>query len=284
MTIAPEFHIMEQHNQARRDVPGGGKVVLSQLPRGTSLIGAPAASLKLVLDGEENYEVDGRIYRVEPGQFLYLESGVDCLGHNRRETKGMCLLLPPARHARVPQREEWLLPRALVLPVRTSPAGRTLETYAREIAKWPVNGGRLAPDLLARIDFEMNELVADVTAAMARLDSTKASTRSAVYQRLERARAFLHDTPDRNVSLAELSACSGVSQFHFARYFKAAFGAAPIAYHREIRLRHAAQLLKAGMPPRGVAAAAGYSDQVAFTHAFRRHFGLSPGKWARRLH
>lgn len=113
------------------------------------------------------------------------------------------------------------------------------------------------------------------------LDAAKPSTRRDILQRLERARAHLHDHLDRNVALGELASVARLSQFHLARYFKRAFGAAPIAYHRALRLERAARFLARGEG--SVAQAAeliGYSDAVALSHAFRKHFGAPPQRYA----
>jgi AraC-like DNA-binding protein len=114
-----------------------------------------------------------------------------------------------------------------------------------------------------------------------RLPAAKPSTRQELWQRLERARGHLHRILDRVVSLEELAGIATLSPFHLARHFKLAFGVSPIAYHRILRLERAARLLSSGAV--SVAEAAertGYSDAVALTHAFRRHFGQSPRRWA----
>lgn len=118
---------------------------------------------------------------------------------------------------------------------------------------------------------------------LARLPSAKPSTRRELWTRLERARDHLQRTLDRVVSLDELASVASLSPFHLARHFKLAFGIAPIAFHRMLRLERAARLLAGGAV--SVAEAAertGYSDAVALTHAFRKHFGQAPRQWARR--
>lgn len=88
-----QFSLMDDHVEAPSSRPPGGKVVLSRLTPGRSMIGAPAPSLKLVLEGEELYQVDGRTMRVQPGQFLYLDAGEDCVAINRTRTYGLCLTI-----------------------------------------------------------------------------------------------------------------------------------------------------------------------------------------------
>jgi AraC-like DNA-binding protein/quercetin dioxygenase-like cupin family protein len=277
------FSVMEQHLEAPREPNPIGKLVLSRLKPGSSMLGAPAPSLKLVLDGEEIYEVDGRSVRVRPGQFLYLDGGAHCIGINRTETTGICLMLPPVpltADAPRAQGHDPVFGRALVLSTRTSAMGRTLEEYGRKIACNPELGPHVAGGLLRKVEQAVADPLAESRAAMERLKVAKMSTRRSLFERLERARGFLHHNDDRNVTLAELASVAGLSQFHLARYFKLAFGQAPIAYHRALRLARAAELLAGGGVSLSQAAeVAGYSDQVALSHAFRRQYGASPRHW-----
>jgi transcriptional regulator GlxA family with amidase domain len=130
------------------------------------------------------------------------------------------------------------------------------------------------------ISFAVAEPLEESRATMDGLEAAKPSTRRELHRRLERARGFLHDHVDRNVTLSEMASAAGVSQFHLARYFKSAFGRSPIRYHRALRLARAADMLAAGgRSVAQVAEATGYSDQVALSHAFRRQYGAPPHLW-----
>jgi AraC-like DNA-binding protein len=111
--------------------------------------------------------------------------------------------------------------------------------------------------------------------------AVKPSTCRKLHEQLDRARLHLHLHADRAVSLAELASVARLSQFQLARNFKHVFGKAPIGYHRGLRLARAARFLAAGQGSLAQAAElAGYSDQSALCHAFRRHFGKAPQQWA----
>ncbi|MGZ8337342.1 MAG: hypothetical protein ACXWU1_11835, partial [Allosphingosinicella sp.] len=189
--MADVFSIMEQHLEAPRTPSPVGKLVLSRLKPGSSVIGATAPSVKLVLEGEELYQVDGRTIRIRPGQYLYLEAGADCLGTNRSDTTGLCLMLPAdSAH---PIGETWpgdgTLGRAVALSTRTSMLGETLFRYGREIARNPELGCSLAPDIVARVGAALVEPLAASRVAIEGLKAAKPSTRRELHQRLERARA-----------------------------------------------------------------------------------------------
>lgn len=279
-----DFFVMDQHIDAPRAPSDTARVVLSRLEPGSTAIGASGASLKMVLEGEELYRIDGRDVRVRAGEFLYLDIGADCIGINRTRTTGLCLMLPhdPAAPTRAETaRDDLVFGRTVGFSAQTSSLGRTLHDYGRRIAHNPETGTALASEIVARVRTGLAEPLAESGTAMANLKAAKPSTRRELYQRLDRARGHLHEHVGRTVNLAELASIAGLSQFHLARYFKLAFGAAPIAYHRSLRLERAAKFLAAGEGSVAQAAElAGYSDAVALSHAFRKRFGCAPQRYA----
>lgn len=281
-----DFTVMDDHLVEPRGPLLGGKVVLSRLKPGSSMIGAPAPSLKIVVEGEERYEVDGRTVAVRPGQYLYLDAGSHCIGTNRETTIGMCLILPPDHRVpgtRAAIGHDPVLGRALVLSTGASAMGRTLKAYAERIARNPQLGARLADELTFGAAEAIAEPLAESRTAIESLKAAKADTRRELHRKLERARGFLHDHLDRGVTLTEMASVAGLSQFHLARFFKLAFGESPIAYHRGLRLKRAADFLAAGQGSLAEAADhCGYSDAVALSHAFRKHYGHPPQQWVMR--
>jgi len=279
--VSAAFSVLDQHLETARASAPGGRLVLSTLGPGRSVIGAAAPSLKMVLEGEEVYQIDGRTLRVSPGQFLYVDAGEDLLGTNHVDTIGICLSLPPdwSGPAGVDGHDP-VLGRALVLSARATGVGRALEHYGRTIASDPSAGPRLASEVVATAARALREPLADSRAALESLKVVKSSTRHALFQRLERARGFLHANDSRSVTLGELAAIANLSQFHLARYFRLAFKLPPIAYHRTLRLARAAEFLAREEGTIAEAAEiAGYSDSVSLCHAFRRHFGKAPRAW-----
>jgi AraC-like DNA-binding protein len=278
-----DFTVMDRQLEAPRGPAPGGKVVFCNLKAGSSAIGAPSPSLKLVLDGDERYEIDGRTISVRPGELLYLDAGSACTGTNRSAMTGLCLLLPHTGDAGGEGGacgHDPVLGRSMVLSTGTSAMGRTLLDYARRIANDPALGPQLAGELVARVEYAIAEPLSESRAAMDGLKAAKPSTRRELYRRLERARGYLHEHDCRGVTLSEMALAAGLSQFHLARYFKSAFGRSPISYHRGLRLARAAELLaQGGRSVAEVAEATGYSDQVALSHAFRREYGAPPHLW-----
>ncbi len=96
-----------------------------------------------------------------------------------------------------------------------------------------------------------------------------------------RARDYLAENLNEDVSLTQLAAVVDVSPFHLARAFASRYGLPPHAFRDELRVRHAARMLASDMPPADVALAVGYCDQSHLNRQFKKILGVSPGQYAR---
>ncbi|HSZ51983.1 MAG TPA: helix-turn-helix transcriptional regulator [Caulobacteraceae bacterium] len=81
-----------------------------------------------------------------------------------------------------------------------------------------------------------------------------------------------------------LAAAVGLGRQRFALAFRRTVGVTPYNYVLRRRLEAAAERLRAGPEPvLAVALDVGFGDLSEFTRRFRRHFGVSPGAWRRKL-
>jgi AraC family transcriptional regulator len=98
---------------------------------------------------------------------------------------------------------------------------------------------------------------------------------------LERAMAFVEDHAFDPLTLSDLAAVAGLSPYHFGRQFSYRYGLTPMAFVRARRLGLAARLLASPHPPALIDLAfdTGFESQEGFTRAFKRAFGVSPGRY-----
>ncbi|MHC6624937.1 AraC family transcriptional regulator [Streptomyces globosus] len=90
----------------------------------------------------------------------------------------------------------------------------------------------------------------------------------------------VHADPAAPWSVERLAAEAGVSRATLARRFTALVGRPPMAYLAWWRLTRAAAMLREGSEPlSAVARRVGYGSAYAFSHAFSREFGTTPGRW-----
>jgi AraC-like DNA-binding protein len=94
-------------------------------------------------------------------------------------------------------------------------------------------------------------------------------------------RAML-DAPGSPHSVELLAGLSGMSRSRFARRFARAYGKGPMQLLRDLRMRHAADLLlQTDLGVDRVAERAGFASRSYFTRQFEVSFGKPPGRFRR---
>ena len=81
------------------------------------------------------------------------------------------------------------------------------------------------------------------------------------------------------VTLEHLAHLTNLSRYHLVRVFHEAVGVPPHAYHRQIRIARAKELLASGHPIAEVALATGFTDQSHLNRWFKRLWGFTPGQY-----
>jgi len=100
---------------------------------------------------------------------------------------------------------------------------------------------------------------------------------------LGQALALIHRQPQRPWTVAELAERVPMSRSAFAAAFVAALGQPPLHYLRQRRMELAGRLLRnPSLGLKEIAQRVGYDSVSAFNAAFRRHAGISPGRFRSR--
>lgn len=96
------------------------------------------------------------------------------------------------------------------------------------------------------------------------------------------ALAAIHRDPAHPWTVATLGTEAGLSRAAFSRRFTTLVGRPPLAYLTWWRLTSAARLLRDSDAPLSVVAAqVGYTSEYAFANAFKREYGIAPGRHRR---
>jgi AraC family transcriptional regulator len=103
------------------------------------------------------------------------------------------------------------------------------------------------------------------------------STGTLDYLTVRRLKDYIEDNLAEELSIAQLAALVPISQFHFAREFKAAIGEPPHRYVMTRRIERAKVLLSATrLSIAEVAYQVGFSNQSHFIAQFRKTLGMTP--------
>jgi AraC-like DNA-binding protein len=90
----------------------------------------------------------------------------------------------------------------------------------------------------------------------------------------------IHDSPQAPWTVTRLSAAAGMSRSAFTRRFTLVVGKPPMAYLIGWRLSCAARLLReTDASLAAIARQVGYATEFAFAGAFRREYGVPPGRF-----
>jgi AraC-like DNA-binding protein len=98
--------------------------------------------------------------------------------------------------------------------------------------------------------------------------------------RTKRAREFLHERYDQDITADDLAQLTGLSRFHFMRAFQREIRLSPHAYLNQLRLMAAKRHLTQGLRPVEAAIVAGFYDPSHLNRLFKRTFGITPATYA----
>lgn len=83
------------------------------------------------------------------------------------------------------------------------------------------------------------------------------------------------------VTVGDVAAVAGLSDYHFMRLFRATTGLSVHRYLTQIRLNQAKTLLSRGICAAETAVSVGLFDQSHLIRHFRRHYGVTPSDYAK---
>ncbi|MDT3679812.1 MAG: AraC family transcriptional regulator [Burkholderiaceae bacterium] len=101
-------------------------------------------------------------------------------------------------------------------------------------------------------------------------------------RRLARALQAIHARPAEAWTADALARQAGVSRSVLVQRFNEVLGTSPMRYVADWRLQLAAQALLSSATVAVAAERAGYASEEAFSRAFKRRTGESPGSWRRK--
>lgn len=255
-------------------------------------------SLKSVVQGSADWEMDGRRFVVNQDCYLILNDrqlySMTIDSHKRAKT--FCLFFERGFvediHRVMNTGDEHLLdspqnPRQLGLEFinrlepRDSDVLDMLRRFHAELANGRMELAEWEGHFL-RIGAQLVRERRDTFRSLANLPALRASTREEIYRRLLRGRDFLLASLQGSLRLQDVARAAALSPFHFHRSFTRVFRETPHRYLTRHRMEMAARLLRSTeMSVTEVGLEAGFESLAAFSDVFRRYYGMSPVRFRR---
>lgn len=229
--------------------------------------------LTWVEQGMARYRVDDAWYDAGPGQVMVVPTGVPHATEFPGSIRARSLHLSETLVAGISDAVWARTPRRPRLGLFSGPRKlRLLGTLLRDELTAGAAGG----------DLVVAALTEALVVEMLRAEEPRPGS-GPTDARIRRALDFMTERYADPLTLEELAKVAGMSRYHFSRCFQAAVGRAPYQHLLELRLQHAAAVLRRGsMSVTDAALACGFPDLGRFHRAFRARFGASPGEYRRR--
>lgn len=97
---------------------------------------------------------------------------------------------------------------------------------------------------------------------------------------IERARLFINENFDKQISLEEIAAQANLSIYYFTRRFKRAYGHTPHEYLINIRLNTACfYLASSSAQIKEIAFSCGFTNESNFCTSFKKNIGCTPAEY-----
>ena len=175
------------------------------------------------------------------------------------------------------------LPPVLTLDVRSTSSGAWIESSFRFAASEIAAGRMGSTTVIAKLSELL--FVEAVSQYVASLPAERRGWLAGLRDpQIGRALALLHARPTDAWTAEALALEVGMSRSVFAERFTTLVGQPPMQYLTLWRMHVAAQHLREGHGSVAqVGFAIGYESEAAFSRAFKRQFGTSPGTWRRQL-
>jgi AraC-like DNA-binding protein len=274
-------------DEGRADTPYTGLSVF-RISSKTAVRKEPAfgVTLGVVVQGRKALRVDGRTLEIDPANYLVItrEMQYDATVQPENELRpflGVSLTFPPelVAKAMVALADASDSRSAAPTPAFTAPLEAALaEPLSRLLnaVDDPVERRTLAPLAVEELVFRL--LRSDAATAMRgalRAGDARPITEA---MRLMRVQAF------QPLSVEAIARQVAMSPSHFAHRFREVARMSPMRFVKEVRLDAARTLLLSnGIRASEVALHVGYESPAHFSRDFKRRFGTSPARYARRL-
>jgi AraC family transcriptional regulator len=251
-------------------------------------------SLKYVIDKCIHYKVGNKEYSVPSGSFMLAckQPHVKAFFDSKTVVKSICIDICPETVAEafsiISQKEDYNFDnyqaKYFTYPEffeAVCPAGTTSFSKKLDALVAAIKNGNTDEVVNKEWFFDLVEKIIyheyGNYLSLNGLHSVKLETRKELFNRLRAGKQFMDENFLTINEVNEISIASNLSEFHFFRSFKQAYGITPYQYLLNKRLELANELIsKKDISITDISMHCNFPDLFTFSKAFKRRYGISP--------
>lgn len=291
------YNVIDEQNMVFDELPRNGSLINYSMFR--DLKSTPVVfrsfSIKYVLEGCENYTINGNRFQVQNQHYLLANThsagAVEI--DSEKIVKAICIDIAPSILSEVVG--SYLEPDNSVsdlnldrffttsdffesfYPSDQTLLGKTLNKLGSELSTSPFEKHEFSKEFYYHLS---EQLLADHIPIFKQLQSVrsvKMETKKELLRRVLRGKEYINSCYMLPLSIEQVAQECHLSEYHFFRLFKAVMGISPHQYLIRKRIENAQTLLNnKSYSVSDVAFLCGFADVFSFSKTFKKHTGLTP--------
>jgi AraC-like DNA-binding protein len=227
--------------------------------------------------------IENNVEKLEPGQWFHFSNSKLCLDRTSSERAHIDLILCSQQLTRllldldtddsqIAELEQFA-DKAVAVPFNSGQMNSSTFEASKKIANSSIDG------LSHRLQLESNVIswIAEILSQSKNSNPVNRTLNAHDHDAISRIIEEIKNDPGREYSIHELCKLGNLNEHKFKSAFKSIFGKTAFTYLREVRMDHAARLLKNDRHSViQVANEVGYSNASHFARAFKDRHGLLP--------
>lgn len=263
------------------------KILYSNHDQDISISYESTYTLKYVLEGSKQYDINKQTVEVLPGQYVLLNQDTITTRANKG-TRGISIFLAPKliyeiydyhiidrsgfKFFEIPQKKS------------ISKIGAVLGVMTQCIEQNPIAIDSQMDTLFLQLSEMIVEDQLAIQNGFSTLQIIKHTTKKELFQRITDVKEYLNDNIANHISLETICQHVGISKYYLHRLFKEICGLTPLSYLTTIRLEKAKKRLQqSNNTIFEIAIDCGFENTPYFSNTFKRHVGVTPTQYRNGL-